>query len=91
MNGHERYLSPPRVIVDPGAEYASTTRAFQGIPSLACGRDGRLWAVWYGGITPDEDRNNYVILAVSTDTGATWSSEKLVVDPEGPVRSSPRC
>ena len=87
MNGHERYLSPPRVIVDPGASHASATRAFQGIPSLACGRDGRLWAVWYGGVTPDEDHNNYVVLAVSTDNGATWSDEKLVVDPEGPVRA----
>ena len=81
------YLNPPQVIVNPGAEYAPETRAFQGISSLACGRDGRLWAVWYGGITPDEDHNNYVVLAVSTDRGHTWSREKLVIDPDGPVRA----
>jgi len=89
MNMDESYLNPPPVIVNPGPEYAAPTRAFQGISSLVCGRDGRLWAVWYGGITPGEDHNNYVILAVSTDDGATWSDEKLVIDPdgEGPVRA----
>ena len=87
MQVDRRYLTPPKVVVHPDVVYASTTRAFQGIPSLACGREGRLWAVWYGGITPGEDDNNYVILAVSADNGATWSKEKLVIDPEGPVRA----
>lgn len=89
MQTDESYLNPPQVIANPGADYASPTRAFQGISSLVHGRDGRIWAVWYGGITPGEDHNNYVILAVSTDNGATWSDEKLVIDPdgEGPVRA----
>lgn len=85
----EAYRQPPAVLVRPGAPYAASTRAFQGISSLACGHDDRLWAVWYGGITPGEDHNNYVMLAVSTDRGATWSDEILVIDPdgEGPVRA----
>ncbi len=85
----DRYLNAPKVIADPGPAYGAATRAFQGIPSLACGKDGRLWAVWYGGITPGEDHNNYAMLAVSTDNGVTWSDEQLVVDPdgEGPVRA----
>ncbi len=87
MKVDTRYLTPPNVIAHPDATHASTTRAFQGIPSLASGREGRLWAVWYGGITPGEDENNYVILAVSTDNGKTWSDEKLVVEPDGPVRA----
>ena len=87
MKVDTRYLTPPNVITHPDATHASTTRAFQGIPSLASGREGRLWAVWYGGITPGEDENNYVILAVSTDNGKTWSDEKLVVEPDGPVRA----
>lgn len=83
------YLNPPQVIPNPGSAYAAHTRAFQGISSLACGADGRLWAVWYGGITRGEDHNNYVILVVSTDGGRTWSNEKVVIDPdgEGPVRA----
>lgn len=87
--GPEAYLQAPAVIRDPGPEYGAGTRAFQGIPSIACGGDGRQWAVWYGGITPGEDHNNYVMLAVSEDCGRTWSDEKLVIDPdgEGPVRA----
>ncbi len=62
------------------------TRTFQGI---ACGPDDSLYAVWYGGITPHEDHNNYVILSVSEDSGRTWSEGELVIDPdgEGPVRA----
>ena len=80
----ETYLKPPEIIHSPGPDYAAVTRAFQGIPGLACGRNGRLWAVWYGGPTPAEDENNYVMLAVSPDDGVTWSDEILVVDPDGP-------
>lgn len=76
------YLHPPKIIPDPGVEYGPETRAFQGISSLACGREGRLWAVWYGGITPGEDKNNYVVLALSTDNGGSWSEEKLVIEHE---------
>lgn len=48
-----------------------------------------MYAVWYGGKTPAEDRNNYVIMAMSHDNGQTWSEEILSIDPdgEGPVRA----
>lgn len=85
----DAYLESPEVIHDPGAEYAADRRRFQGISSLACGGNGRVWAVWYGGKTPGEDRNNYVILAMSEDGGHRWSDERLIVDPgrTGPVRA----
>ncbi len=80
------YQDPPSIITTaPGAAYRASSRAFQGIPSVACGPDGRsLYAVWYGGKTPGEDLNNYVMLAVSRDAGQTWSDEQLVIDPDGP-------
>ncbi|WP_158633724.1 exo-alpha-sialidase [Tautonia sociabilis] len=82
-------LRPPRVLTDPGPEYAGSTRRFQGIPSLARSPGGRLWATWYGGPTPGEDQNNYVILATSGDDGRSWSGERVVIDPDGdgPVRA----
>lgn len=85
----DAYLQPPTVLDTPGSAYAATTRAFQGIPSIACGPNGRLFAVWYGGKTPGEDFNNYVILALSHDGGQSWTDENLVIDPdgEGPVRA----
>lgn len=83
------FLRPPRVITDPGPEYAAATRRFQGIPSLARSRKDRLWATWYGGKTPGEDHNNYVVLVTSGDDGRTWSAEQVVIDPDGagPVRA----
>jgi len=73
----------------PDAEHAHATRRHEGIPSMA--RDpatGRLWALWYGGITPCEDSNNYLMIATSDNDGDTWK-EVLVYDPDGsgPVRA----
>ena len=73
----------------PDAEHAHATRLHEGIPSMA--RDpatGRLWAVWYGGVTPCEDSNNYLMVATSENDGDTWK-EVLVYDPDGsgPVRA----
>lgn len=83
------FLNPPRVISNPGPEYSGPTRRFQGIPSLARSPKGRLWAIWYGGKGPGEDRFNYVMLATSGDDGRSWSKEALVIDPDGdgPVRA----
>jgi len=50
---------------------------------LAVTGQGRLWAVWYAGITPAEDMNNYVVVATSGDKGKTWE-EVLAIDPDGP-------
>ena len=64
-------------------ERALETRLFQGIPSVAVSRGGRVWANWYAGPTPAEDLNNYVVLSTSGDNGQTWK-EVLVIDPDGP-------
>ena len=87
-NQTEAYLLPP-IVYDPLPEtHGLGTRRFQGIPSLAVAPDGRLWATWYAGKTPGEDRNNYVVVATSGDCGETWA-ECLIIDPdgEGPVRA----
>lgn len=76
-------LAPPEIHRCPEPSRTVRARAFQGISSLACGPEQRRYAVWYGGPTPGEDHNNYVILAVSEDKGATWS-ERLIIDPDGP-------
>ena len=61
---------------------------FSGISSLAVSPNGHMWAVWYAGITPNEDVNNYVVVSTSSDNGQTWE-EVLVIDPDGkgPVRA----
>lgn len=63
-------------------EYSSKERSFTGIPSIAATPDGKLWVTWYAGISPGEDKNNYVVLANSSDNGSTWK-EILIADPDG--------
>ena len=81
MDDNDHYLESPRVIVNPGGEYGPSTRRFQGIPSIACDQNDVLRAVWYGGVTPWEDKNNYVIMAASADGGETWTDEQLIIEP----------
>ena len=69
------YFGPPKV------RQAVTNRQFTGIPSLCVTPKGRLWATWYAGPTPAEDRNNYIVLATSADNGTAWK-EVAVVDPD---------
>lgn len=71
------HVGTPRVIADD-----TNRRAFQGIPSLAVTRKGRLWANWYAGINPGEDEHNYVVISTSLDGGKSWR-EVLTVDPDG--------
>ena len=84
----QAFLAPPAHVGPPLALHATKNRAFQGIPSLAVAREGRLWATWYAGVTPDEDRNNYVVVSTSGDGVATWQ-EVFTIDPDagGPVRA----
>lgn len=82
------FLAAPQHLGPPLAGHATTNRAFQGIPSIAVAPRGRLWAIWYAGVTPAEDQNNHVVVSSSGDGGTTWS-EVLVIDPDagGPVRA----
>src|SRR5690606_23558865 len=63
-------------------------RQFTGISSMAITESGRMWAVWYTGVTPGEDNNNYVAVATSIDGGNYWD-EVLAIDTDGggPVRT----
>jgi hypothetical protein len=85
-------LRPPPVNLKPGPEYADGVRMFQGIPGIERAKNGRLWATWYGGGVT-EDQHNYIMLVTSGDDGATWSSLKLVIDPDrdGPCRAFDPC
>jgi hypothetical protein len=72
---NDAFLNPPELIVNPSTteNHRPESRKFTGISSLAISPKGRMWAVWYAGITPAEDANNYVVVATSGDNGKTWS------------------
>lgn len=83
---HETPKPRPAVqpkISAPDSAHHISTRKHEGIPSIAVSPKGRMWATWYGGPTPYEDQNNYVVLTSSTDGGKTWK-EHYVCDPDGP-------
>jgi predicted neuraminidase len=84
------FLDPPEIIKKAEIEkqHSPANRKFTGISSLAVSPKGRMWAVWYAGISPGEDLNNYVVVSTSGDDGKTWE-EVLVIDPDGagPVRA----
>lgn len=87
----ETFVHAP-VNFNPGSEYNSKARKYQGIPTIECTKSGRLWAAWYAGRVW-EDQYNYVVAATSKDSGKTWSDIKFVIDPdgEGPMRASDPC
>ena len=76
---NEVFLDPPRVIEAPDPDHELRDRKFQGIPSLGISPGGRFWATWYAGKTPDEDQNNYVVVATSGDEGNSWT-ERFVIE-----------
>ncbi|WP_114750356.1 sialidase family protein [Pleomorphovibrio marinus] len=86
----DSFLQPAELISLPSSIdiYKPESREFTGISSLAVTEKGHVWAVWYTGITPDEDHNNYVVLAHSEDGGQEWK-EVMAIDPDGdgPVRA----
>ena len=59
--------------------YAEAPRKFQGCPTLAVTRGGRIWLGWYAGGIREPDMENYNLLVKSDDGGRTWSDPVLVI------------
>lgn len=75
-----------RIITNPGKEYQTCNRQFQGIPGIEITPKGRLWATWYtGGV--GEGPENFVVLVTSLNSGKHWSEPVMVIDPIGKVRA----
>jgi predicted neuraminidase len=85
-NAQDLSLQPPSVNTQPGVEYSTGRRLWQGIPGIERTTQGRLLATWYSG-GETEGPENYVLLVTSEDDGRTWSDPLLVVDPPSPVRA----
>lgn len=59
--------------------YQTDTRIFQGCPTLAVTRGGRIYLGWYAGGTREPHMHNYNLLIYSDDDGKTWSDPLLVI------------
>ncbi len=71
--------SCPIVTENLGVRYAEKSREFQGCPSLAVTRGGKIYAAWYAGGFCEPHMDNYNLLVRSDNGGETWSEPILVI------------
>lgn len=60
-------------------KYAESIRMYQGCPTLAVTKGGRIYLGWYAGGTREPHMNNYNLLIYSDDKGLTWSEPLLII------------
>ena len=65
--------------LDPGMEFDEINRFWQGCPTIARTRGGRLYAGWYSCGTREPSLKNYNLLVRSDDNGRSWSRPVLVI------------
>ena len=54
-------------------------RQFQGCPTIAITKGGRIYLAWYSGGTTEPHMDNFNLLIYSDDDGKTWSKPLLVI------------
>lgn len=59
--------------------YDEEIREFQGCPTIAVTKGGRIFAGWYSGGDREPHIENYNLLVYSDDLGKTWSKPVLVI------------
>lgn len=79
MHDMSRNSFPKYIVLHPGEEVGEQHRAWQGCPTIARTKGGRLFAGWYTGGMFEPCMHNYNVLIQSDDNGATWSHPILAV------------
>lgn len=69
----------PYINLTPDDSVSEDHRAWQGCPTVAVTKKGRLFAGWYSGGVFEPCLYNYNILAMSDDGGKSWSEPILTV------------
>lgn len=78
---------PCEILYRPRDEkYAESIRNFQGCPTLAITRGGRIYLGWYAGGVREPDMENYNYLVYSDDGGKSFT-EPLIVIPSDRERN----
>lgn len=78
MNNADKYSCP--VIVNPNPEnYDEKTRDYQGCPTIAVTKKGRVFVGWYAGGFNEPHMDNYNLVHYSDDDGKTWSDICVVI------------
>ena len=78
MNNAEKLSCP--VILNPNPEdYDEKTREYQGCPTIAVTKNGRIFVAWYAGGINEPHMDNYNLVHFSDDDGKTWSDMCVVI------------
>ena len=75
-------VQPIHLNLNPGAEFDTKYRFWQGCPTILRTKKGRLYAGWYSGGVGEPDLENYNLLIRSDDDGWSWSKPVAVVPSE---------
>ncbi len=68
------------VLCDPkSTHFHEDIRIFQGCPTIAVSKGGRIFLGWYAGGLREPHMNNFNLLVTSDDGGQTWSKPVLVI------------
>ena len=78
MNNAEK-ISCDVLYKPESSKYFESIRIFQGCPTIAVTKGGRIYLGWYAGGLREPHMNNYNLLIYSDDKGATWSEPLLVI------------
>ncbi len=71
---------PCEIIYNPkSTKYHKDIRMFQGCPTIAVTKNGRIFLGWYAGGVKEPDMDNYNLLIYSDDNGVSWSEPILVI------------
>ncbi len=71
---------PCQVLMYPKDEkYAESIREFQGCPTIAVTKGGRIFLGWYSGGDREPHMDNYNLLIYSDDKGKTWSAPVVII------------
>ena len=78
MDNANKFACP--VIINPASEdYDEKKRDYQGCPSIAITKKGRIFAAWYAGGFNEPHMDNYNLVHFSEDDGKTWSDICVVI------------
>ena len=69
----------PYICLEPDEGFGAATRAWQGCPTVAVTKKGRIFAGWYTGGMFEPCIDNYNVLAMSNDGGETWIDPVLTI------------
>ena len=70
----------PFLLYPKDERFSESIRKFQGCPTVAVTRGGRIFLGWYSGGIREPHIDNYNLLTYSDDLGESWSEPLLVIE-----------